>query len=217
MPKLIAHISADAGTDVVLDGPIGSPGADTTLTIGSEQMFVVDGLGTPNLTVERAANGTTRALHTVGTSVTATVASGAVIATDGTTTVNPATKLTFPSGGVAAGGAGEAVVLPIWTIEENEVYFVAQVAGGASNKAQININANSDIGDATAALTVTDYGGANGAQILLRGNAGSIVLTGTTLTWNGGPVGTQAAHLANGSTVDQLLAALIASGLMAAP
>lgn len=56
----------------------------------------------------------------------------------------------------------------------------------------------------------------NAATSLNITAATSLGLNGSALTWNGDPIGTQAAHVADGSTVDQLRDALIASGLMAA-
>jgi len=70
MTKLLINIPADAGTEVALDGPLGTPGVPSIVTIGTEAMAVTDGLGTAVLQVERAANGTTAAAHTAGATVT---------------------------------------------------------------------------------------------------------------------------------------------------
>jgi hypothetical protein len=70
MTKLLINIPADAGTEVALDGVLGTPGVPSIVTIGSEAMAVTDGLGTAVLQVERGANGTTPADHAAGASVT---------------------------------------------------------------------------------------------------------------------------------------------------
>jgi len=218
MTKLVAHLPVGTDTTTAdLDGPIGTIGdIGGTVAIDSETLTVVAGHGSRLLVVDR---GSSPAAHAVGASVSysSPTGSGGVSVTDGTTTVNPATQLTFPSSGVVAGGAGEAVVHPQWTVEESTVQFVSKAPGASYLSALILFAAGGDMSDATAKLQVNDGAGANAAEVLLDGVAGSIAITGTTLTWNGDPIGTQAAHLANGSTVDQLLAALIASGLMAAP
>jgi len=70
MTTLLINIPADAGTEVALDGALGTPGVPSIVTIGSEAMHVTDGLGTPILQVERGANGTTPAVHAAGVAVT---------------------------------------------------------------------------------------------------------------------------------------------------
>ena len=88
MTTLLINIPADAGTEVALDGPLGSPGVPSIVTIGTEAMAVTDGLGTSVLQVERGANGTTIAAHAVGDAVvlsTNDVALGVTLADLGVT------------------------------------------------------------------------------------------------------------------------------------
>ena len=66
MTKLLINIPVDAGTEVALDGPLGTPGVPSIVTIGTEAMAVTNGLGTAVLQVDRGANGTTIAEHVAG-------------------------------------------------------------------------------------------------------------------------------------------------------
>jgi hypothetical protein len=123
-------------------------------------------------------------------------------------------------GGAAGGGQLQALGAAAGT-EGGAVKLLAGAGSGSSGNALVSggnsVGVGSAGGNATLQGGLGDVGNDAAAKIVAHGgdgagNPGKIDVTsdGVTFTW------TQAAHVANGSTVDQLRDALIAAGLMAA-
>ena len=87
-------------------------------TINSENILVTGG-SAPAYSISRGQNGTAPAAHALGATVTAGWGGGggSISATDGTTTVNPATSIRASS--IRDGGSGEAILVPCVVSEDD--------------------------------------------------------------------------------------------------
>lgn len=111
----------------------------------------------------------------------------------------------------SAGAGVAAVVGSVYFRDTGEVYW--KTDGGDTNWRGLPGNALANFA-ANGAVQIASA--ANLDLTLQASGTGNLRLYGTTLQFNDELVGTQAAHVGDGATVDDLRDALIASGLMAA-